>query len=61
MSALQDSHPLNEYRDLVMPDDRIYPTEGGFEGDEPVGRQFHDTEEFFTPSASTLSFFARRV
>lgn len=34
MSALQDSHPLNQYRDLVMPDDCIYPTEGGFEGDE---------------------------
>jgi len=43
MSVLQDIHPVDQY--LVMLDERIYSTEGGFEGREPIGGLFRDIEE----------------
>jgi len=45
MSVLQDIHPVDQY--LVMPDERVHPTEGGFEGREPIGGFFRDIEEDF--------------
>jgi len=43
-----------------MFDDRVYPTEGEFEGKEPVGRLFRNIEEFFM-SSTTLSSSTRRL
>jgi len=44
-SVMQDIHPVDQY--LVMPDERVHPTEGGFEGREPIGGLFCDIEEDF--------------
>ena len=40
---MQDIHPVDRY--LVMFDERVHPTEGGFEGREPIGGLFRDVEE----------------
>ena len=44
MSVLQDGHLPDQY--LVVFDERIYPTEGGLEGREPIGGLFRNIEEY---------------
>jgi len=43
MSVLQDIHSVNQY--LVMLNERVYSTEGGFEGRKPIGGLFRDVKE----------------
>ena len=44
MSVLQDGRPPDQY--LVMLDEGVHPTEGGFEGREPIGGLFGNIEEY---------------
>jgi len=52
VSVLEDSHPPEQY--LEMPDERVYPTEGGFEGREPIGGLFRDVEEYLCTVSESL-------
>jgi len=40
---MHSGHPLDQY--LIMPDERVHPAEGGFEGRKPIGRLFRNIKE----------------
>jgi len=44
MSVLQDGYPPDQY--LVMFDERVHPTEGGFEGREPISALRRNIKEY---------------
>ena len=51
---MQDGYPPDQY--LVMLDERVHPTEGGFEGRKPIRALCRDIKEYLYAIDDSLLF-----